>query len=144
MALRCEPNVLFVAAGPALEPRRRRRGVHAAREDQLVHSGPNAGRGALHGGLACGAVSIDREARNRGEARGDRGVPGDDTAAVQALAQNHVVDLRATEIRHRRADDVLRQLIGVGVAQRALHGGADGRTQGGHDDGFRHGCLRFG
>ena len=71
-------------------------------------------------------------------------MPSDDTAAVEALTQDHVVDLPAIDIGYGRADHVLRQLVRVGVSQRAPHRGADGRTQGGHNDGVRHGCLRFG
>jgi hypothetical protein len=76
----------------ALKAWRRRGGVHAAGEDELIHACPNAGRCTLHGGLARGAVPVDREARHRGETRGDRRMSRDDTAAVEALAQDHVVD----------------------------------------------------
>jgi hypothetical protein len=85
-------------------------------------------------------VPIEGEARYRREARGDRGVARDDATAVEALAENHIVHRHGVEIGGRGAHDVLRQLVGVGVPQRALHGGADGRTQGRHDDGVRHGC----
>lgn len=88
-------------------------------------------------------MPIDREARHRGEARGDRGMAGNDAAAVEALAQDHVVDLRAIDIRCRGTHDVLRQLVSIGVSQCALDGSANGRTQGRHDDGVRHRRLRF-
>ena len=141
--MRGREPVDHLLAGPPLEPRRRRRGVHTAREDELIHTGPDVGRGALYSGLSSGAVPIDSKARHRAQARGNRGMAGNDSAAVEALTQDHVVELRASDISYGRADDVLRQLVGVGVSQRALHGGADGRTQGGHNDGVRHGCLRF-
>jgi hypothetical protein len=88
-------------------------------------------------------VPIDREARHRREARGDRGVAGHDATAVEPLTEDDVVDLGGADLGYSRSDDVLCQLVSVGVAQRALHGSADRRTQGRHDDSFRHGCLRF-
>jgi hypothetical protein len=88
-------------------------------------------------------VPIHGETGHRAEARSDRRVTGDDPAAVEALAQDHVVDLTVIKIGYGRDDNMLRQLVSVGGPQRALHRGADGRTQGGHNDGVRHGCLRF-
>ncbi len=70
-------------------------------------------------------------------------MPGDDAAAVEALAQDHVVDRSRAQIGRRRANDVLGQLVGIRVPQGAFHGGADGRTQGRNDHGFGHRCLRL-
>ena len=87
-----------LAVGPSLEPRRRRRGVHPAGDDQLVHAGADAGRCALHGGLACGAVAVVGKARHRRQPAGHRGMAGDDAAAVEALAEDDVVDRTRIEV----------------------------------------------
>jgi len=70
-------------------------------------------------------------------------VPRDDAAAVEALTTNLVVDGARVEVGVGRAHHVFRQLVGIGVAQRALHRGPDRRTQGGHDDGFWHEVAPF-
>jgi hypothetical protein len=82
-------------------------------------------------------------------------MPGDDAAAVQALAQDDVVDQaeqtpggsaparRNVEVSHGRNDDVFGQRICIRIAQRALVGGADRRSQRRDDDGFRHERLHF-
>jgi hypothetical protein len=62
----------------------------------------------------------------------------DYAAAVQPLSQDDVVDRISVETSGDRADDVIGELVGVGVAQRSLSGGPDGRAQCGHDHGFRH------
>jgi hypothetical protein len=70
-------------------------------------------------------------------------VPRDDAAAVEALTKNHVVDGARVEVGDGRAHHVFRQLVGIGVAQRALHRGPDGGAQGGHYDGFWHRVAPF-
>jgi hypothetical protein len=59
------------------------------------------------------------------------------------FAEHHVVDQMRVQLAGRCADDMLRQPVSVGIAQRALHRGADGRAQRGNDHGFRHRCLHL-
>src|SRR3984885_8633175 len=79
---------LFADPDPA--PRGGGGRVHAACDDQLIHAGPDAGGGVLHRGQAGGAVPVHGQARDGGQARGDRGVPCYDAAAVEALAEDDV------------------------------------------------------
>ena len=98
-------------------------------------SSPYSG-GALHGGLARGTVPVQRQAGHRGQPRRDRGMTCNDATAVEALAEDDVVDRAPVEISDRAAHHVLGKLIGIGVPQRALHRCADRSAQGGHDHGF--------
>ena len=72
---------------------------------ELVHARAHARRRALHRRLARRAVPVVGQARRPWEARGDGRVPGDHAAAVEALAQDHVVDLRRVQIRRAASDD---------------------------------------
>ena len=132
-----------LVAHPALEPRRRRRRVHAAGDHQLVHARADAGRCALHGGLARGAVPVLCQPRHRRQPGRDRGVTCDDATAVEPLAQDDVVDRARIEVGGGVAHHVFGELVGIGIAQRALHRGADRSAQGGHDDGFWHEVTPF-
>src|SRR6185503_6318717 len=72
-----------------------------------------------------------------------------DAGDVQALlafghgaAEDDVLDLGGVERRHPRqrgGDGRRGEIVGTGVAQRAVRGLADGRADGSDDDGFRHG-----
>ena len=70
----------------------------------------------------------------------DGHVAGDDAAALHRLGEDDVVDQRPVEAGavDRRGDDVLGQLEGVDVDERALEGPADRRAGCRDDGGFGH------
>ena len=84
-------------------------------------------------------MPVHGQARDGGQAGGDRGVPGDDAAAVEPLAEDDVVDLTRVEALLGRSHHVIGQVEGGGIAERAPARGADRGAQGGYQDSLGHG-----
>jgi len=83
-------------------------------------------------------VAVDGQAGHVAEAGGERRVPGDHAAALQALGEDHVVDPLGVEALGGSADHVISEVERAGVTQRTAERGTDRGPQRGHDDSFGH------
>jgi hypothetical protein len=114
-----------------------------AGDHDAIHAGANRGRGGGDRGQAGRAVSIDRSAGHVFDARLDRHVAGDVTAAVQRLGDHDVVDQCADRARTAAAPRRPRagQLERVDVDQRALVARPIGVRAVETINGIRHGIF---